>query len=89
MDEIASNAISTDASSQIDILLKTNTNKTELNIQLPNVEDALNVLVANTEKAYKENELVFSFEERVSSLDGSVFKERKRKTQMRILFGSG
>lgn len=77
MDEIASNAISTDASSQIDILLKTDTNRTELNSQRPNVEDTVNGAQANTEKAYKENELVFSFEERVSSLDEGVFKKVK------------
>lgn len=75
MDEIASNAISTDASSQIDILLKIGTMKTELNIQHSNVEDTVNVPEVNTEKAYKENELVFSFEERVSLLDGSFFKK--------------
>lgn len=70
MDEIASNAISTDASSQIDILLKTHTSEIELYIKHLNVEDTIYVLAANTKKAHKENELVFSLEERVSSLDG-------------------
>lgn len=79
MDEIASNAISTDASSQIDILLKTATNKTELNSVDSNVEDQINIAEANTEKAYKENKLVFSFEERISSLDDGVFKKVKER----------
>lgn len=73
MDEIASNAISTDATSQIDILLKTDTNKTELNAHLHNVEDTMNVTEANTGQVYKENELLLSFEERVSSFDGGDF----------------
>lgn len=75
MDEIASNAISTDASSQIDILLKTYTSKTEPKAQLPNVKDTINVPEVNTVKASKENQLVFSFEERVSSLDSNFLKK--------------
>lgn len=59
MDEIANNAINTDASSQIDILLANSSNRIELNNIKNTVDFHLHILEANTPKPDNGNATLF------------------------------
>lgn len=74
MDEIANNAINTDASSQIDILRASATDKTTPTLDTNNVESCSIIVEASTSDSDEGNEAIFVEAER-SNFSSQYFIE--------------